>query len=249
MRNVPDAHAVVPAQRDRRSRPEAGDEVRELRGLVHDVGHGLATLSLLMESARTADGHDDPAQREHLLALVEQETARMSALLHRSGSGTGRAEPVMPLLERVVTLADRSRAATVVLSGDPGLPRLVDPDVLWRIVSNLVDNAARATGAGGTVEVDASALPGSRIGTRGRGAALVIDVVDDGPGFGEGPAGVASLGLGVVRRLVASCGGHLDITAGPSGRGTRVRVTLPDATRARRAPRPAPRLVHGTGTR
>lgn len=239
MRNVPEAHVVVPAQRDHRSRTESGDEVAELRGLMHDVGHGLATLALLMESVRTTG--DDAAQRESLLAMVEQETARLSSLLHHRGSRRGQAEPVMPVLARVVTFADRSGPAAVTLTGDPGLPRLADPTLVWRIVSNLVDNAARAAGHGGTVQVHAAAQPGSR---HSRAASLVIDVVDDGPGFGLGPSGVSSLGLGVVRRLVASTGGRMDISAGPSGRGTRVRVTLPDGTRARRAPRPAPRIVH-----
>ncbi|GEL25628.1 hypothetical protein PSU4_45820 [Pseudonocardia sulfidoxydans NBRC 16205] len=239
MWNVPEAHVVVPAQRDCRSRPEAGHEVEELRGLMHDVGHGLATLALLMESVRTTG--EDPAQRESLLTMVEQETARLSSLLHHRGTRRGQAEPVMPVLARVVTFADRCGPASVTLTGDPGLPRLADPTLLWRIVSNLVDNAARAAGHGGTVQVHAAAQPGAR---HSRAAALVVDVVDDGPGFGLGPSGVSSLGLGVVRRLVSSCGGHMDITAGPSGRGTRVRVTLPAGTRTRRAPRPAPRIAH-----
>ncbi|ODU05137.1 MAG: hypothetical protein ABS81_08445 [Pseudonocardia sp. SCN 72-86] len=239
MWNVPEAHAVVPAQRDHRSRTESGDEVAELRGLMHDVGHGLATLALLMESVRTAS--DDTAQRESLLTMVEQETARLSSLLHDRGSRRGQAEPVMPVLQRVVTFADRSGPAAVTLTGDPGLPRLADPTLLWRIVSNLVDNAARAAGHGGNVQVHAAAQPGFR---HSRAATLVIDVVDDGPGFGHGPSGVSSLGLGVVRRLVSSSGGRMDITAGPSGRGTRVRITLPDGTRSRCAPRTAPRLVH-----
>ncbi|MGE4008626.1 ATP-binding protein [Pseudonocardia sp.] len=241
MRNVPEAHVVVPAQRDQRSRPDAGGEVEELRGLMHDVGHGLATLALLMESVRTTG--DDAARRESLLAMVEQETARLSSLLHHRGGRHGQAEPVMPVLQRVVTFADQCGPASVTLTGDPALPRLADPTLLWRIVSNLVDNATRAAGHGGTVQVHAGARPGTRDGLA---PGLVVDGVDDGPGVGRGTSGVAGLGRGVGRRRVSSCGGPIDITAGSSGRGTRVRVTLPDAARARRAPGPAPRIVHST---
>ena len=40
-----------------------------------------------------------------------------------------------------------------------------------------------------------------------------LEVLDDGPGFGHGPPGAASLGLGVVTSLLESCGGALEVRA------------------------------------
>jgi signal transduction histidine kinase len=54
----------------------------------------------------------------------------------------------------------------------------------------------------------------------------VIDVTDDGPGFGAGPPGDAALGLRVVTALLESCGGALAVEEPPQG-GTTVLVALP----------------------
>ena len=102
----------------------------------------------------------------------------------------------------------------------------ISPVLLWRVLSNVVENAARAAGRSGTVT-----LAIRQAGT------TVIDVTDDGPGFGAGPPGHASLGLEVVTALLESCGGALAVEAPPQG-GTTVLVALPapvtapDAARA-----------------
>jgi two-component sensor histidine kinase len=80
----------------------------------------------------------------------------------------------------------------------------------------VVDNAARAAGPYGRVVVTVSA----------RDDQAAVDVIDDGPGFGQGPPGAASLGLGVVTSLLESCGGALEIQAPESG-GAHVRVVVP----------------------
>jgi signal transduction histidine kinase len=53
----------------------------------------------------------------------------------------------------------------------------------------------------------------------------VIDVLDDGPGIGRAPRGLAGLGLSVVRQLVDAAGGQLEVSNRPSG-GTRARVVF-----------------------
>src|SRR6266702_2979264 len=65
-----------------------------------------------------------------------------------------------------------------------------------------------------------------------RGKQAVIEVTDDGPGFGNGPAGMASLGLRVAGALLASCGGQLEVAAPVAG-GTQVRIVLPTQPAAR----------------
>jgi signal transduction histidine kinase len=58
------------------------------------------------------------------------------------------------------------------------------------------------------------------------GDQAALDVIDDGPGFGQGPPGAASLGLGVVTTLLESCGGALEIRAPETG-GAHVRIVVP----------------------
>jgi signal transduction histidine kinase len=77
-----------------------------------------------------------------------------------------------------------------------------------------VDNAVRAAGPGGRVTI--------RIDQELQTA---LEVTDNGPGPGAGRPGVAGLGLTVVRQLLDSADGRLDISEAPTG-GTCVRVTF-----------------------
>ncbi len=198
---------------DRRRDGEAVD----CRGLLHDVGHGLATVVLLMEAAR---GAAPPGSDERLLRMAETETARLLATVHRGlHGGAGVPEEgvaIRDVLERIVELANCSRSTSVVMTAGSDVAASVDAIALWRIVGNLVDNAVRAAGPSGHVEVALSEAPG--------GGAL-IEVIDDGPGFRSGPPGVARTGLDVVGRLLAAGGGHLEIDDVHGG-GSRVRVVL-----------------------
>jgi signal transduction histidine kinase len=54
----------------------------------------------------------------------------------------------------------------------------------------------------------------------------VIEVADNGPGFGAGPPGTASLGLDIVTSLLEASGGSLEVTSA-AGVGATVRVLLP----------------------
>ena len=91
--------------------------------------------------------------------------------------------------------------------------------LLWRVLTNVVDNAARAAGPAGRVEITVAMLaePPPR---------ALLEVLDNGPGFGHGPPGAASLGLGVVTTLLESCGGSMAVHA-PSGGGALVRIVIP----------------------
>ena len=90
----------------------------------------------------------------------------------------------------------------------------VSGTLMWRVLANLVDNAVRAAGPDGTVEIRIS-----------QERDTVIEVVDDGPGFGGGPPGTAGLGLSVVRRLLEAEDGRLEL-AEPAGGGACARVVF-----------------------
>jgi signal transduction histidine kinase len=203
-------------------------ELRELRGVVHDIGNGLSTLALLLEAARAGT-----VSTFGLLDLVEQETDRLLAVVHsgtRAGADAGPSEPVAvrDVVAPIARVAAHVGETSVRVQPGADVVARVDPAVLSRVVTNLVDNAVRAAGPAGRVR-----LAVHRAGSVGQD--VVIDVVDDGPGFPFGPPGSSRRGLELVNRLLATCGGRLELhEAAP--RGTRARVVLPGAAADRQPP-------------
>lgn len=192
-------------------------DARALRGLLHDLGHEITTLSYLVEAVRTDKTLPDDAQ--YRLELVHLEMSRLTDLISHglTGDFTEGAEAVnvRDLVIQLTRLADLAFAAEVTLLPGPEATADINPLLLWRVLSNVVDNAARAAGDGGRVVL-----------TIRQDGGAVIDVTDTGPGFGQGPAGTASLGMGIVRSLLEACGGSLAVSSPPSG-GTVASVALP----------------------
>jgi signal transduction histidine kinase len=201
-----------------------GAEALAARGLLHDLGHQMTTLSYLVEAVRgDVKLPDDSGFRMELLSM---EMSRMLDIISSEIPARRQAAEVGPvhlrsLSGQVVQLARFAHEASVVLLPGPAVSVEASPALLWRVLTNVVDNAARAAGPEGTVRVrvQASGPPDPDPGA-------VIEVTDDGPGFGSGPPGAASLGLRVVTSLLDSCGGRLDVQA-PEAGGTRVRIVIP----------------------
>jgi signal transduction histidine kinase len=192
-------------------------DVRALRGLLHDLGHEVTTLSYLVDAIRGDTAL--PSDSGYRLELLSLEMSRMRDIIRHglAGDGVGDAAPVnvQDLAAQLTKLAQAVYPADVTLLPGAAAVVTISPVLLWRVLSNIVENAARAAGRTGTVTV---AVRQART--------TVIDVTDDGPGFGAGPPGIASLGLEIVTALLESCGGALAIEAPPQG-GTSVLVALP----------------------
>lgn len=209
-------HTGSDLARDPGLRSSAGPE---LRGLLHDLGHGLATLSYLADGMRR-----DPTlsgEVRHRLGLMEQELTRLLDLVDlRAREPTVEVFDVRELLEQLVALTGLSARSLLTLRPGEPVALRADKTLLWRMVRNLVDNATRAAGDGGRVEIEVSTQDDS----------VIVEVVDDGPGFGHGPSGTAALGMGIVDDLARLCGATLRVRSGEHG-GTRVRLVFPDAPR------------------
>lgn len=203
-------------------------DVRALRGLLHDLGHEVTTLSYLVDAVRGDTAL--PPDSGYRLELLSLEMSRMRDIIRHGLAGEGAGDAglvnVRDLAGQLTKLAQAAYPADVTLLPGPAAVVTISPVLLWRVLSNVVENAARAAGRTGTVTVAIR-----------QAATTVIDVTDDGPGFGAGPPGTASLGLEVVTALLESCGGALAVHAPPEG-GTSVLVALPaevTATGAARA--------------
>lgn len=114
-----------------------------------------------------------------------------------------------------IAVVEPTRPARFQRPGRQVCAAVPDPVLLRRALVNLLDNAARAAGEGGRVSVAVTK----------RGADALIEVSDDGAGFGGIP-GVTGHGLATVNRALRACHGSLQIDSEP-GHGTTVRIRLP----------------------
>lgn len=223
-------------------------EERRKTQFVSDVSHELRTpLTAIRGAAETLlDGDVDPEDQQRFLSTIASEAERLTRLandllqLQRIEGATGElpfrrvdlraaaeraADNLEPLLEgRGVTLEIRGEAPEV----------LGEIDRLLQVITNLVDNASRAAGEGGTVVVE--------LGADGDDA--VLSVIDDGPGIPEEDlprlfdrfykadmsrtraSGGAGLGLAIVRAIVQAHAGTIE-AENLAGRGAKLTVRLP----------------------
>jgi signal transduction histidine kinase len=239
--------------------PAAEDEVRRLavtlndmldrlerssarqRSFVADAAHELRSpltaIRAQLEVARAHPGDADWSQTA-TDALVDVE--RLSRLvddllvLARIEDGGHRPRPESVDLGQIADDVVARTVSDVALrrSGDDEVAVLGDVDALTRVVSNLVDNAARHARTGVTIDV-----------RRQPGDGVRLTVADDGPGIPaedrtrvferftrldgarSRDAGGSGLGLSIVRELVRAYGG--DVRLEDNGPGLRAVVTLP----------------------
>jgi signal transduction histidine kinase len=206
----------------------AGDHQPGFRGLLHDLGHQLMTVSLLAESLHADSSL--PADARMRAELVAQETARALEMISAAAgdgqpggaggpasdqAGPGRAPSLIDVRDvagQVARLTGLTHGTKVRVHPGPPAEARLDPMTAWRVLSNIVENAARAAGRDGRVDI--------RIWSD---AGLVVEITDTGAGPGSAPGGSAGLGLSVVADLLAGYGGGLDISAADGG-GTSARA-------------------------
>jgi signal transduction histidine kinase len=185
--------------------------------LRHDMRQYVAAGVLL--SLQPGDEHLDPEIRARL-RHINQLFARMRELTETppAESERSRRTPRVDLVELVdecVSVARLTHAVPLDVSGDVQVEASVDPVMLRRAVNNVLDNATRAAGESGQVRVGVHRMPGQ----------AVVEVTDDGNGFGRIPS-VSGHGMSVVDQALRACHGRLEIFSGP-GPGTTVRLLIP----------------------
>ena len=224
------------------SRAALDESVRAQRQLVADASHELRTP---VTSLRTnievllAGGQLDAEDRRRLLADVVEQSEELSALVNdlielaRGDRPVDSAEDVR--LDRVVAESvARARRDSPSVQFETALePVIVEgiPDRLGRAINNLLDNAARHSPPGGTVEIGVD-REGVHVRDHGPGiAAQDLPFVFDRFFRGANSRGRQGTGLGlaIVRQVIEQHGGSVHATNAPDG-GASFTLRLPTLT-------------------
>lgn len=214
-----------PGPGDRTDQP-AGWLRRQLR---HDMRHELATVLLLASVLESAPelGPESRKRCRQLLAearrLEELQRAYEDSFEEHPDQGRFAPDPVWldVVAREVVDASSLSTPTTISLRANAACGQ-VDRLAFWRALRNMIGNAVRAAGPAGRVDVRVESLDGWAI----------VQVDDDGPGFGSGASGTDSLGLEIVRGFADRWSGRLEIGRSELG-GCQARLRL-------RATPPAP---------
>ena len=223
----------------------ARDAEQRLRAFLSDAAHELRTpVAGIRAAADTLVRADlDGPERELLAAHVAREATRASRLVDdlltmaRVDRGLELARADLDLRSLVEAEVERAplvhpSLALRATTPDAAVPVHADPGRLAQVLSNLVENAARATLGTGTVE----------IALETRGSTAVITVTDDGPGIAaadreriferlvrldaaRAASGGVGLGLPITRGIARAHGG--DVHCVDADGGARFEVTLP----------------------
>ncbi|MFJ5736318.1 sensor histidine kinase [Streptomyces microflavus] len=231
---------------------ELEQSVSAQRRLVADASHELRTpLTALRTNAELLARADrlTPAQRERASGALGRQIREVTGLVNDLIE-LARDEEPLPLLEevRIADLAEHAVATARThwprirfeLEVGPGAAEAVRPGVparLARLLTNLLDNAAKFSPVDAPVEVALSAYGGGgggRNGSGGRaGDGLELSVRDHGPGiaaedlpyvfdrFYRAEAARAlpgsGLGLAMARQIARAHGAELTARAAPGG--------------------------------
>jgi signal transduction histidine kinase len=195
-----------------------------LREVAHDLLQPTTTIATLVEIALVQADIPESVQRclEQIAKEAHYATDTCLLLLAEEHRETVRLDR---LVDAAVESAYTTYSGSLSTTASPA-EVMGDPIALRRAITNLFDNACRAAGETGQVEI--------RVGV-GDADTVLVEVHDSGPGFGAGPRGRATVGLAVVRRVAVSHGGQIVVTSSPLG-GACVRLELAAAGAPSMAP-------------
>lgn len=190
-------------------------EPSALDRLEHDVRQSLCAMTAILDVLR-----QDPLSQPQVLSrleLIRRESEWMASVVAEATDSGHQPVDSGEVVESTWRVVAVQAPCQVRLVRDPVPVILADPVCLGRAVRNLLDNAVRAAGPEGAVEVR----------VRSRGGRVVVQVGDTGPGFGQIPQ-VHGYGLATVRQVVSQLDGRLLIGRDSLG-GAQMTMELPAA--------------------
>ncbi|NLH47100.1 MAG: diguanylate cyclase [Myxococcales bacterium] len=230
------------------------EEDRRKTEFFQNVSHELRTpLTLILGPLEGLLADDDAALGEshrrrlemmmrnarRLLRLINQllDLSKIDAgkvgLSPRSGNLSAFVED---LTRSFAAYAEQKGIALAVRDSGDGVTADFDPEIIEKVVSNLLSNACKFTPAGGRVEVSVTAPPGHRevgiavrdtgIGIAPADLATIFDRFHQVDGSTTRSHEGTGIGLSLVQELVRLHGGRIAVRSEP-GRGTVFDIFLP----------------------
>jgi signal transduction histidine kinase len=226
------------------TRRASEEKTRFFAAASHDLRqplHAIALFGAVIE--RELKGRAALTHAQRLMGAVRALGTSLDTMLDVSRLDAGVIEPEprdVPLAEVFTALlpmfGSRAEEAGLQLRiRATGLWVRSDPQLLQRLLANLIENAVKYTARGGVLVV-----------ARTRGARVVVEVIDTGIGIapehaqrvfdefyqvdnpGRDRTRGLGMGLAIVRRLAALLGHPITLRSSP-GRGSRFRIELPPA--------------------
>lgn len=193
------------------SHDQVGQEIDTVRALLHDLRQPVTAI-LLLSSTPGAIGSS-------ALERISQQAQWMAELVDTVLSDAAHDDVVSADVTQVADAAiirARSTAECTLTLHSETTPVLARsrPVALGRAVACVLDNAVRAAGPGGAVDVRVEA----------RADQVILRVEDDGPGLGR-VSPQTSLGLTTTRAMVAACDGAFSLSS-REPRGARAEIRL-----------------------
>ena len=204
-----------------------------IKEMHHRVKNNLQTISSLLRlQARRLESPEARQAIEDAVARI-----RSIALVHETlSASTGASqevdfdEIVRPLVRLVGEgLLSPDRQVRLDVEGEAGALRAEVATPLAVVLTELLQNAVRH----GFPDDGAQVAGTVRVCLKNDGTQLAVEVVDNGVGLPDGRSNDAatSLGLTIVRTLVAELGGTLAVKSAPGRRGASFEVSIPLALR------------------
>ncbi|MCK9996363.1 MAG: HAMP domain-containing histidine kinase [Candidatus Krumholzibacteria bacterium] len=234
-----------------------------VRSLAHDLGSPLTSMKSCLDLVLSGETGDLTADQRRFLGMAQRNIDRMDRMVQdmltvsRMSKGPTPARrrevdlgPILRETVRLHKVTATSRDLDVDYTGLPeSFPARVDPDLVVRMLDNVLGNALKYTGSGGMVRVwleSGPSYPPCLAGRLARHCSLPLAnfnliVEDNGPGLSPAvqsrifePFNRGSdlnitgtgLGLSITRGLAQSHGGQVRLISLP-GRGTTVWLKLP----------------------
>jgi signal transduction histidine kinase len=215
------------------------------RLIVHDLRNPLTAIAGYLDILAMSEGD---SERRNLLAIARGSTRRMQDLISTILDLQRLEDGQVPLQRQPIDVAALLRSSAeefagwaqregkpIRLAAVPDLsPVDADPDLLRRVVANLISNALKHTPEGTTITLAAQDDPLRH--------ALVLIVSDNGPGIppevlprlftryargaGVKEGGSSGLGLAFCRLAVEAHGGTIVVDSAPD-QGTMFTIELP----------------------
>ena len=229
--------------------------------LAHELRNPLAPIRTGLELIRVTG--NSPETVERVRSMMDRQVGHMVRLVDdlldvsRITSGKIHLQPEPTPLHRLVNSAVEANRAAMTTKGirltvslpEPPCALDVDPTRFVQVISNLLNNATKFTGHGGSIGITARlSAPAGASGSSAQ--ELALSVTDTGIGipaelqprifdwFMQGVGGSSEPGLGIglalARRLVEMHRGQIEVHSQGTGHGSEFIVRLPLSTQTAR---------------